>query len=329
MFWDKLKAPYMILAPMEAVTDVPFRQVVAKAGAPEVFFTEFTNVSSYANEAGRANAMERLVFAPGESGEVGVVNADGVAMHPLVAQIWGKNPEHFKEAVRGCVSLGYKAIDINMGCPEKNVVKNGGGAGMIRTPELAVEVIRAAKEAAGGGADISVKTRLGFSKVEEWRDWLRLVLEQDLAALTVHLRTRKEMSNVDAHFELLPEIVALRNEVAPKTRLHINGDIVDRKHGERLMREHGFEGAMIGRGVFVNPFCFVKRQPTRVDLMKLLCLHVSLWPNPDYIEPLKRFFKVYIRDFDGASMMREKLMATQSLAEVREALESEGVKYEV
>ena len=210
-FWNDLPKPFFILAPMEAVTDVVFRHVVAKAGRPDIFFTEFVSTDGYCSPKGRHSTAGRLAFSEDE--------------HPMVAQIWGETPEHFKEMAVGLKDLGFKGIDLNMGCPAKDVVKKGAGSGLIRTPQLAAEIIAATKEA---GLPVSVKTRLGDVKIEEWRDWLTHILKQDVVNLTIHLRTRKEMSKVAAHFELIPEIKKLRDEIAPNTLLTINGDIADR-----------------------------------------------------------------------------------------------------
>ena len=184
-FWNELEKRFTVLAPMEGVTDVIFRQVIARAGRPDVFFTEFTNVSSYASEKGRANALERLKVAPTDA--------------PIVAQIWGKNPEHFAELAGALQGLGFAGLDINMGCPDRHVNSAGGGAAMIRTPELALECVRRARAATE--LPVSVKTRLGYSYVDEFREWLPILLKEEPAALTVHLRTRKEMSKVPAHFD--------------------------------------------------------------------------------------------------------------------------------
>ena len=213
MIWSELKKPFTILAPMEGVTDCVFRSVVNRAGRPDLFFTEFTNVSSYASERGRHDALERLTVKPEDK--------------PIIAQIWGKNPAHFGELAKQLESLGFSDLDLNFGCPDRHVNKAGGGAAMIRTPELAVECIKQAKS--NTSLPVSVKTRLGFTYTEEYKAWLKLLLEQDLAALTVHLRTRKEMSKVPAHYELISEIIQLRARISPSTKLIINGDIKDQR----------------------------------------------------------------------------------------------------
>ncbi|MCL2444572.1 tRNA-dihydrouridine synthase family protein [Candidatus Saccharibacteria bacterium] len=312
-FWKELPKPFFALAPMEAVTDVAFRHVVAKAGRPDVYFTEFTNTASYASEKGRWNAEQRLVFKPSEQ--------------PIVAQIWGSVPENFAITAAGCAEMGYRAVDLNMGCPEKNVVKTGGGSGLILDPERAGKIIAATKTA---GLPVSVKTRLGFTRTEEWRDWLTFVLRQDVVNLTIHLRTRKEMSVPAAHHELIPEIVKLRDEIAPQTTLCVNGDVRDRAHGMEIVRENpGVDGLMIGRGVFRDVFCFSDGvQATKESLLELLELHLDEFDKmvdgdesrARRFDPLKRFFKIYVRDFPNAAEMRAELMECKTTTEARAVL---------
>jgi len=309
-FWEDLPKPFFILAPMEAVTDVVFRHVVNQAGRPDVFFTEFTNAASYNSPKGAQSTRGRLTFTEDEQ--------------PMVAQIWGNTPEHFEFMAQGLKEQGFKGIDINMGCPDKSVVHGGSGSGLIRTPELAAELIAATKKS---GLPVSVKTRLGDVKPEEWTNWLTHILKQDIVNLTIHLRSRKEMSKVPAHFELIGEIKKLRDEIAPQTLLTINGDIRDRAHGLELVEEYGVDGVMIGRGVFTNPFAFEKepRQHTREELLGLLKTQLDLFDHysaevPRKFDPLKRFFKIYVREFDGASELRETLMHTKTTDEARAVL---------
>ncbi len=203
-FWKELPRPFFVLAPMEEVTDVVFRHVVAEAARPDVFFTEFTNSDSYCHPKGRQSVQGRLTFTEDEQ--------------PLVAHIWGDKPEHFREMSIGMAEAGFKGIDLNMGCPVPNVAGDGKGSGLIQRPEVAAELIEAAK---AGGLPVSVKTRLGYTEIDEWKTWLKHVLEQDIANLSIHLRTRKEMSKYDAHWELIPEIKQLRDEIASETLLTI------------------------------------------------------------------------------------------------------------
>lgn len=309
--WQNLPKPFFVLAPMEAVTDVVFRHVVEEASAPDLYMTEFTNATGWVAAGDRAIGG-RLVKTDDETN--------------LIAQLWGADPDAIKQLSIHCKKMGFAGIDINMGCPDKSAVKAGGGAGMIRTPELAAKVIEAAKESE---LPVSVKTRLGYSRIDEWSDWLGFLLEQDIVNLTIHLRSKKEMSKVPAHFELIPQIIELRNEVSPDTLLTINGDIEDREHGLQIIADNpGVDGIMIGRGVFHNPFTFAKN-PANINKspLELLRLQLSLYDkySEKTLRPydtLKRFFKIYIRDFDGAAEVRDKLMHTKTTDEVREILAS-------
>ena len=340
--WQELPQPFLILAPMEGVTDVVFRQVIAHAGRPNLFFTEFTNVSSYASDKGRTNALERFEIAPTDS--------------PIIAQIWGKNPDHFAKCASALESLGFSGIDLNFGCPDKHVNKAGGGAAMIKTPDLAVECFKNAVKSTN--LPVSIKTRLGWSDIKEYHTWLTTLLEQHPAALTVHLRTKKEMSKTPAHYELIPEIIKLRNQISPETKLIINGDIRDRAHTLELHTKYPeIDGFMIGRGVFMNPYCFTDHTPTREELMNLLKMHLALYEahakvllggirsryedlrespvktgarsvpeknlsrEPSY-EPLKHFFKIYVNNFPGAKELRAKLMETHSIKEANDIIQN-------
>lgn len=295
---------------MEAVTDVVFRHVVKSAAAPDIYFTEFTNATGWA-AAGDKAIGGRLIKTDDEQ--------------PIVAQLWGSMPDAMAKLSTHCRELGYDGIDINMGCPDASAVKSGGGAGMIRTPELASEMIAAAKTS---GLPVSVKTRLGYSRADEWREWLAHILRQDIVNLTIHLRTKKEMSKVPAHFELIKDIKALRDEIAPQTLITVNGDIHDRAHGEEIVRETGVDGVMIGRGVFANPFAFehASKHHDRAELLSLLHLQLDLhdeWDtaeHPRKFDPLKRFFKIYVRDFEGAAELRDKLMHSKTTDEIRSIL---------
>jgi len=330
-FWNNLPQPFFALAPMEAVTDVVFRHVVQRAGAPDVFFTEFANATGWVHAGDKAIAG-RLFKTDDE--------------HPLVAQIWGGEPGDMEQFAAYCARLGFDGIDINMGCPAKSAIKSGGAA-LIRRPDVAIAAIHAAKTA---GLPVSVKTRLGYTYVNEWREWLQILLEQNIVNLTIHLRTKKEMSKVPAHYELIDDIVALRDAVAPHTLLTINGDIRDRKHGLALVSEHpGVNGIMIGRGVFANPFCFAANDTRYLhsqnsleqnetisanndsavvrctELFDLLNYHLDLFDRyqPQTgrpFETLKRFFKIYVKGFDGAKELRDQLMHATSTDEVRRIL---------
>lgn len=304
--WHELPKPFFILAPMEAVTDIVFRHVVTAAARPDVYFSEFTNATGWVH-AGQKAIGGRLIKTDDE--------------RPIIAQIWGGEPGDMAALAIHCRELGFDAIDINMGCPAKSAVKSGGSA-LIKNPELAAQAIAAAKTA---GLPVSVKTRLGYTSINEWRDWLTHLFRQDIVNLTIHLRTKKEMSKVPAHYELIAEIKKLRDEIAPQTLLTINGDIRDRAHGMELVDKYGVDGIMIGRGIFHNPFAFetTPRHHDRDELIALLRLQLDLHDQYSVqhgerkFEPLKRFFKIYIREFEGASELRDQLMHTKTTSEAR------------
>lgn len=318
-FWKELPKPFFILAPMEDVTDTVFRHVIAKAAAPDVYFTEFTNSESYCHPDARTSVRGRLMFTEDEQ--------------PIVAHIWGDKPEHFEKMSIDMAEAGFKGIDINMGCPVANVAKNGKGSGLIRRPEKAAELIQAAK---AGGLPVSVKTRLGYYKIAEMYDWLAHVLKQDIANLSIHLRTRQEMSKYQAHWDVISEIVKLRNEIAPDTLITINGDIPNRQVGLELVEKYGVDGVMIGRGVFTNPFAF-EEEATEHNTKELLALfryHLDLFDENSEIldrpfKPLRRFFKIYIRGVQGAAQLRQDLMDTENTDQVRAMLDEFEANLEV
>lgn len=309
-FWAELPKPFFILAPMEDVTDVVFRHVVKEAGAPDVFFTEFANSDSFCHPEGKDSLRGRLTFTEDEQ--------------PIVGHIWGDNPTFFREMSIGLAQLGFKGVDINMGCPVPNVAGRGKGSGLILRPEVAAELIAAAK---AGGLPVSVKTRIGYTEMAEMEAWITHLLKQDIANLSIHLRTRKEMSKVPAHWDIIPQIMALRDQIAPQTLITINGDIPDRQTGLELAEKYGVDGIMIGRGIFKNPFAFEKepREHMSEELLGLLRLQLDLQDQysemiPRSIVGLHRFFKIYVKGFSGASDLRVKLMQTKSTDEVRAIL---------
>ncbi|HLQ95849.1 MAG TPA: tRNA-dihydrouridine synthase [Pseudogracilibacillus sp.] len=311
-FWHQLPRPFFVLAPMEDVTNVMFRHVVSEAARPDVFFTEFTNTESYCHPDGKQSVRGRLTFTEDEK--------------PMVAHIWGDKPAYFREMSIGMAELGFQGIDINMGCPAHNVAPKGKGCGLIRRPEVAASIIQEAK---AGGLPVSVKTRLGYSDVEEWREWLGHLLAQDIVNLSIHLRTKKEMSDFEAHWELIPEIKRLRDDIAPDTLLTINGDIPNRQVGMELVEKYGIDGVMIGRGIFKNPFAF-EAEPkvhTSEELLHLLKRHLDLFDQhsteeePRLFKPLRRFFKIYVRDMRGANELRNQLMKAETTEEARALIE--------
>lgn len=318
-FWQELPKPFSVLAPMEDVTDVVFRQVVAKAYRPNVFFTEFINTASFCSDKGNFSTLGRLIHAETEA--------------PLVAQIWGTIPSNYATMASQLAQMGFTGVDINMGCPAKKVFKIGAGSGMIGNSELASEVVAATKTS---GLPVSVKTRLGRTNLSEMKPWLTSLLKLDLANLTIHLRTKREMSKVAAHYEVIPDIIALRDSLAPQTTITINGDINDAQHAKEIIEKYrGVDGYMIGRGVFNNLFCFEKQASdhNQSESIELFRYHLDQYDQYQYISPvdypdltrnfdaLKHFFKVYISGFDAAAKIRTELYECKNTDEVRRVLD--------
>ncbi len=306
-FWQDLPKPFFILAPMEDVTDIVFRKVIDSAAPADVYFTEFTNSESFLHPEGLKAIRGRLYFEEDEK--------------PIVAHIWGDKPEAFEQMSYGLKEMGFSGIDLNMGCPAPNVFKHGRGSGLILRPDVASELIQSAKK---GGLPISVKTRLGHAKVDEYKEWITHLLKQDIANLSIHLRTKVEMSKVAAHYELIPDILRIRDEIAPDTLITINGDIEDYEMGMKLFKETGADGIMIGRGVFHNPFAFEKekKEHSSLELLELFKVHLDYYDHyvqiePGLKKPLQRFFKIYIKNLKGASQLRNDLMQTKTTDEVR------------
>ena len=259
-FWQNLPKPIFALAPMESVTDTVFRQIIASCGKPSVSFTEFTNVDGLFSK-GKKQVEHRLLFQSKEK--------------PLIAQIWGMKPENYTKAAKMIDDMGFDGIDINMGCPERNVVRRGACAGLIHNKALVTEIIAATKEGAVN-LPVSIKTRIGIKDIET-ESWISFLLEQKLDALTIHLRTAHEMSQAMPHFEELPKIVELRNKISPRTIILANGDIETIDDAKEKIKQYGIDGVMIGRGIFKNPFLFADNK-TLEDLssnerMELLLRH--------------------------------------------------------
>jgi tRNA-dihydrouridine synthase len=326
-FWQKLAQnhkPFLALAPMEDVTDVVFRQIIADLGAPNVFFTEFTNTDGLFSE-GRPVHMQRLEFTEDQ--------------RPIVAQIWGKNPETYFKAAKQVAEMGFDGVDINMGCPVKTVMKMGGGSALINNTEAVNDLLHATKEgitAADCTAKpaLSVKTRLGIGKVVT-EEWIGFLLAQNLDAITIHLRTAKRGSKDPAKWGEMTKIIKLRDKLAPETLIIGNGDVRSYSDALQKYEKYGMEGVMVGRGIFTNPWIFADKETgtdssldnhTKEEHIELLLKHAKMfeekWGSTKDYSKMKKFFKVYVRGFEGASEMRTRLMLTRNYTDVENLLKN-------
>jgi nifR3 family TIM-barrel protein len=312
-FWEKLKKPIFALAPMANVTDAAFRRIIARQGKPGVFWTEFVSVDGLLS-SGREKLLMDFWYTEAE--------------RPIVAQIFGSKPDNFREVAGLIRELGFDGIDINMGCPDRAVEKQGAGAALIKEPELAAAIIRATQEGAGD-LPVSVKTRIGYNKAE-MEKWLPHLLESGIAALTVHLRTRKEMSDVPAHWDLAPFAAALRDKYSPETLILGNGDVKNLSEAADKIRASGMDGVMFGRGIFGNPWLFSENgAPPLPERLRTMLEHTELFEelyksNRPYgegalknFDVMKKHYKAYAHGFDGAKELRMKLMEAPDASGVR------------
>ncbi len=319
-FWKDLKEkqnkPIMVLAPMADVTDPAFRRVIAKYGKPEVMWTEFVSADGLFL-GGYDHLVKDLAFTDEE--------------RPIVAQFFTGKPEMMEKAAELAVDMGFDGIDINMGCPDKSVERQGGGSANIKNPENAQEVIRAAMRGAsknGKNIPVSVKTRVGYNKVE-LETWLPQLLETNPAVITIHARTRKEMSAVPARWEHVKRAVEIRdnfvdsNGKKSETLIFGNGDLESIEDAEQKVKDAGADGAMLGRAIFGNPWCFsktIKRDlvpiPERLQVMvEHTKLYEELLPHKSFAI-MKKHYKAYVNGWDGAKELRLKLMETKTANEV-------------
>lgn len=310
-FWDALPKPFFALAPMADVTDAAFRQMIAKysrhgeaGGGPDVFWTEFVSADGLSS-AGRDVLLRDLAFSERE--------------HPIVAQIFGSHPENMQKTAELIASLGFDGIDINMGCPDKSIEKQGAGAAHIKNPALAQEVIRATM-AGAQGLPVSVKTRVGYNK-EILDEWLPKLLETKPAAITVHARTRKELSLVPARWELVARAVEIAR--GGNTLIIGNGDVRDIADAEEKVRTTGADGVMFGRAIFGSPWLFDRAResaPSLQEKLEIMIEHTHLFEkllgDIKSFAIMKKHYKAYVHGFDGAKELRVKLMDANNADEI-------------
>lgn len=316
--WKTLPKPFFVLAPMADVTDPAYRRLIAEYQAPDVSWTEFVSADGlyHMREKAKKPDSENPLMRDLQYTE---------AERPILAQLFSSKPEMMAYAANLCKELGFDGIDINMGCPDRSIEKQGCGAAMIKTPEIAAEVIRAAKTAE---LPVSVKTRLGYN-AEQIDTWIPQLLAQKPEALTVHLRTRKEMSKVPAHWDLMPRIMALRDELSPETLIIGNGDVRDLDDARQKVKEYGCDGVMLGRGIFGSPWLFTGRAQQDVPpaerieaLLKLAQYFGELTP-PKSPHILKKHVKAFITGWPEAASLRAQLMETHTLEEFEEILRAQ------
>ncbi len=317
-FWENLIKPFVVLAPMENVTDFVFREIVAsELPKPAVMFTEFTNVEALTSY-GYEKTIPRFRLSEKQ--------------RPIVAQIWGSKPESFYKVARMIHELKFDGIDINMGCPDKTVMKSGGGSAMIENKSLVRDVIKAVKKGANN-LPISIKTRIGIKSIVT-EEWITFLLEQKIDALTIHGRIANQMSTGLANWNEIAKAVKIKGQIAPKTLIIGNGDIESYSQAIDAHKKYSVDGVMVGRGIFKNPWVFrknlspslslEKEEHTKHTLIQILLKHLNLyektWGETKNPEPMKKFYKMYINKFEGANELRQRLMETKTFTAARDIL---------
>lgn len=311
-FWQKISKPFFVLAPMADVTDVAFRRVIAKYGKPDVTWTEFVSADGLvrAPEEGRKKLLKDLEYSEEE--------------RPIVAQFFTSKPEMMEKAGEIAFELGFDGIDINMGCPDRAIERQGAGASLIKTPELAKELIFAAKQG-GKGLPVSVKTRVGFNTVE-LESWVPKILEASPSALTIHARTRKEMSKVPARWEHVSRAVEIRDSFGSDTLIIGNGDVRDVTEAKQKAIETGCDGVMLGRAIFGNPWLFSEHVPNIDERLSVLVEHTFLFEELlgkiKNFALMKKHYKAYVSGWDGAADLRANLMNAKDAKEVENIVEN-------
>ena len=305
-FWEKIKKPILALAPMEDVTDEAFRRIIAKYGKPDVMFTEFTSCDGLVSEKGHRKMLTDLWYSEEE--------------RPIVAQVFGADPENFYKAAQMIKKLGFDGIDINMGCPVNKIVNSDSCSALIKNPRLAQEIIFATKKGAEG-IPISVKTRLGWNK-NEIETWIPALLLCEPAVLTIHGRTRKQMSQVPADWNAIARCVDIRDGLRSKTLIVGNGDVADVRQATEYADRFKVDGVMIGRGIFGNPWLFSSqgKQVTPKEKLLVMLEHTrlfeELFQGIKNFQVMKKHYKAYVSGWAGAKNLRVKLMMTYDSREV-------------
>lgn len=314
-FWATLPKPFFVLAPLANVTDAAFRRLIArysKPYGPHAIWTEFVSADGLckATKEGRAKLMRDLVFDESE--------------RPIVAQFFTATPDHMERAAALAEELGFDGVDINMGCPDRTIERQGAGAKLIVNPERACELVAAAKRGAPA-LPVSVKTRLGYNK-DILEEWLPKILSAEPAVLTVHARTRKEMSKVAAHWDRVKRAVEIRNELRSSALIVGNGDTVDVEDAKKKAAESGADGVMLGRAIFGRPWLFNHQAaPALEERLRIAVEHTKLFQqllgDIKNFAIMKKHFKAYAEGFPGAKELRIQLMEAEDARGVEKVVE--------
>ena len=350
-FWHTLPRPIIGLAPMNGVTDQPFRHIQRKYGNPALLITEFTPVNGIS--AGARALLKDLMYDESQ--------------RPIIAQVYGNKPQDFYNAAIVCCQLGFDGLDINMGCPSRSVTGSGSGAGLIRTPDLAQEIIRTAKQGVQdwqNGAlvsdchrmparfikpvealhdmlpqayqerrpvPVSVKTRLGYD-VSQVEDWIPVLLDCEPAAITIHGRTLTQGYAGEADWDEIGKAVELAH--GSGVLVLGNGDLQSLEDAYEHAKTYRVDGALIGRASYGNPFVFTNDDAEAPDLdvdatetgapyriLHIAMEHARLYEasfgsrKGYHFLPMRKHLGWYVKRVPGASYLRRSLLQCSSVEE--------------
>lgn len=311
--WKDQKRPILALAPMAGYTDTAYRQLIKGIEPRVICFTEFTSADGLVYES--KMTLKQLDFNENEE-------------RPLVAQIFGKKPEHFARAAKIIEDMGIDAIDINMGCPAKKVVSSDHGSALLKNPCRAAQLVEAVAKATK--LPVSVKTRIGADKLDlPW--FIQFCKDMENAGaqlLSIHGRTAKQMYTGRADWEPIYEVK--RNVGIPVIG---NGDI--RSAADAIEKLGNLDGVMVGRGTMGNPWLmaeiaaafygnsytppisFAEKMPSYLRHAELC---VQSKGEERGMKEMRKHFVQLLRGFDGASEYRSQVVQISTLEEARKIL---------
>ncbi len=335
-FWDTLPRPIVGLSPMDGVTDTAMRYISKKYGQPAVMMTEFTSVEGV--RAGALKLMDDFRYDQSQ--------------RPIVAQVFGADPQAFYQTAIVVCALGFDGIDINMGCPAKKVEERGAGAALIQNPKLAGQIIQAVKrglqdwqegisfEGAGVHPNIisyleslsnpprklipiSIKTRIGYDKplAQEWAEHL---IEFEPATITMHGRTLEQLYSGVADWDQIGQ--AAKVVKATDILFLGNGDVKSLTEAKKKTKAYSLDGVLIGRAAQGNPWVFTGKQASPKEKLEVALEHtqkyVEFFPHRPFF-PVRKHLAWYAHGFPSASQVRQRLVMTNNLTEVQAIIGSE------
>ena len=337
-FWGTIKSPIVGLSPMDGVTDAACRYIAKKYGGPDVIYTEFVSAEGLWRIKKRGETDHKIWRDLRYSEEE----------RPIVAQLFGSDPDSFYQAAVIVAEMGFDGVDINMGCPSKGLEKREGGAGLMRNQSRAEEIIEATRRGVidtGKLIPVSVKTRTGSATPDpEWWDFLA---SQRLPVVAMHGRTFRQLYSGDADWDVLERAAEVIREsgalflangdvnkmkVLSKTEGEVSSSAISRDDmggsDSKVVLSTGiersinnFDGVLIGRAMVGDPWCLRKDgyETTIREKLEIAVEHAKQYELSfpgEKLFPVRKHLVKYVTGFDGCVDLRKKLVMTESANEV-------------